>query len=98
MGDSAPLIGELRLNEVALPGTHGTGTFTIIGTSAIAPDNSSVFLTNLLPDLLAAWSKNQALSFTQQLNAGIRYFDIRVCSAPDGGLYFCHGFYGPGIA
>ncbi len=44
------------------------------------------------------WSLTQSLNVTQQLEAGIRYFDIRLSLRLDvGGLYIVHGLYGMAI-
>ena len=44
------------------------------------------------------WTKTQNLTVTEQLTAGIRYFDIRTSSRPnDDNLYFVHALYGPTV-
>lgn len=41
------------------------------------------------------WTKTQNLDISNQLKAGIRYFDMRVASkVGDADLYFVHGLYG----
>ena len=43
------------------------------------------------------WSVTQNLTFREQLEAGIRYFDLRVSSKPgdaDQEIYFIHGLFG----
>ena len=41
------------------------------------------------------WSVTQSLTFTQQLDRGIRYFDLRVSTLKGKAeLYFVHGLYG----
>lgn len=41
------------------------------------------------------WSLTQSLNFTEQLKAGVRYFDFRVASRKQSDkIYFIHGLYG----
>ncbi len=64
MGDllaSRPNFGNLKINQVMLPGTHDSGTFRI--GSDQASDHTA---------------RTQSLSFAQQLELGVRYFDLRV--------------------
>lgn len=47
--------------------------------------------------LMKKWSVTQNLTFREQLEAGIRYFDLRVSSKPgdaDQEIYFIHGLFG----
>lgn len=44
------------------------------------------------------WGTTQTLNVRQQLEAGIRYIDIRVCVKPGTvDFYFLHGLYGPTV-
>lgn len=48
----------------------------------------------LLP-IVKNWTKTQLLNITDQLNAGIRYFDFRIApKTQSSDLYFVHGLYG----
>jgi hypothetical protein len=40
------------------------------------------------------WSVNQLRNITQQFNAGIRKFDVRVCENSKGEFRLCHGLFG----
>jgi hypothetical protein len=52
----------------------------------------------LAKNIICNWSTNQSLSVIDQLNAGIRYFDIRVANKPGTEqLFAVHGLYGPEI-
>lgn len=43
---------------------------------------------------MVKWSKTQSVNVTHQLNAGIRYFDLRIATKPGcGGFYFVHNLY-----
>ncbi|MEW9502567.1 phosphatidylinositol-specific phospholipase C domain-containing protein, partial [Jeotgalibacillus marinus] len=85
MGNQSHLFGQLRLNEVLLPGTHDSGSSTITHRSKTSPDAPSN-LYNILEsplgliarEITADFGKTQHLSVEQQLDAGIRYFDLRV--------------------
>jgi len=84
-------IGDVPLCRVALPGTHDSGTFGMTTRSALDPYNEGARArvvesadrvaqqrgTSALP-LILHWSKAQDLSISDQLNAGIRYLDLRV--------------------
>jgi len=81
-----PGFGETPLSEVAIPAptTRGPSTLTDRLRHAerfvvheLHPAVSS------LPALVARWSQTQDESFTQQLNHGIRYFDLRVAYTGD---------------
>lgn len=95
MGSLFPVISNLTLLDLSLPGTHDTFTYNLSTTVA---DNA-----NDLPDALAHilheyhaelnWleighfmrnqSRSQGLSITEQLNAGIRFVDFRtIFTAP----------------
>lgn len=45
-------------------------------------------------EFFSIWAKTQPLTIEEQLYAGIRYFDLRICMMDDGKLYFCHGMRG----
>lgn len=48
--------------------------------------------------MIKKWFKTQRVDVLDQLNHGVRYFDLRVASDPcDGDLYFVHGLYGDKI-
>ena len=48
--------------------------------------------------VISNWSITQSLGVTDQLKAGVRYFDIRVSSRPGTSeLFIVHGLYGPKV-
>lgn len=104
MRDNLATIGKIPLNLLALPGTHDSGAYSISSLSDISPDNAQVFLSKIAPAVGANWAQSQDLTVLGQLNAGIRYFDLRVCHVagpssslgqqPVPGYYLCHAFYG----
>lgn len=88
-----------ELSRLAIPGTHDSGTYGITALSGLSPDVPDVFRDILLyvPNatrFIAPWVKTQDQNFYEQLNDGIRYFDIRTCYNPeDDELFLCHGLF-----
>jgi len=83
----------VRINKINLPGTHDTGTFDIgqlsnnkileyfVEKSVLAP----------LSDYIGGLFQTQSLDITEQLEHGIRYFDIRLAlHENDTKLYLSH--------
>lgn len=87
---------------VALPGSHDSFSFYIDEASPVGPEQPetvqnfvSVFGT-VAKKLMRKWLATQTMSFTGQLGAGIRYFDLRISTKPrdpDNELYFAHGLF-----
>lgn len=51
----------------------------------------------MVKKLMKKWSVTQNLTFKEQLESGIRYFDLRVSSKPEEAeieIYYIHGLYG----
>jgi hypothetical protein len=67
---------QTRLVDVAIPGTHNSGTYNISYLSPLEPGQP--FFLNLVKPIVAGWSKTQYKSIYQQLMGGIRYLDIRI--------------------
>ncbi|QZE12359.1 phosphatidylinositol-specific phospholipase C domain-containing protein [Mycoplasma sp. Ms02] len=66
--------GRKRLNELSIPGTHDTAMF----------DGAWAAYT-----FGQAWAKSQSLNYTNQLQQGIRFFDMRLGFTDD--LWLRHG-------
>lgn len=85
-----------------LLGSHDSFTTDITSKSKVSPDGEDIlrqleFLT-VVREVMANWSKTQAYNATQQLQAGIRFFDLRFCyDSDDDSLYFCHGLYSTAV-
>ena len=88
MGNNVGLLGPLTLREMILPGTHDSGAYAL--TTSMAPDiTGSDFMNSLIAfaeklglpvqDIITPWALSQTLDFQQQAEAGVRYFDLRVC-------------------
>jgi len=91
MADMMQQIGDVPLCRVTLPGTHDSGTYGMTMRSALDPYNEGARLRVLVAaerlahqrgtsarPLIALWSQAQDLSITDQLQAGVRYLDLRV--------------------
>ncbi|CAF4059620.1 unnamed protein product [Adineta steineri] len=88
------------ITKLAIPGTHDSFAFHL--TSQPGPDlipNLRRFHWILRP-IIRNWSITQNKNFTEQLQIGIRYFDLRVCRTTDKNLCekspftFTHGLLG----
>ena len=101
MGDE---IGDVPLNEVALPGTHDSGTYVFDEGRGAAPDSA---LTTKIDDIIGGIDaladvvmrkifqklcRCQNLDFGGQLREGIRYFDLRIAPHEETNTFHtCHG-------
>lgn len=68
--------GDRYLSEINMPGTHDSGM--VFASSG-----------NTLVDMGKVFAITQNKTITEQLNMGVRFFDIRVDDSND--LYVCHG-------
>ena len=89
--------GALRLHEISIPGTHDSGMTNV---SLRTQVSGFIPILNIAPEVGRLYAKTQDLGIDEQLNAGVRMFDIRITDtkpdgAPstkgDGGLWVCHG-------
>lgn len=105
MSDVASKVGGRKLNKVALPGTHDSGTYGISSDSDSSPDNPNnakdiikhlegiPYLGNKLKGIFAGWAKAQGKNIIDQSDAGIRYLDLLVCRRSGSDMYIVHGMY-----
>lgn len=102
MGALHPQLWDLPLDQLSLPGSHDTMTYCLSKESPISPQESRLLrlLGRLLPCVtrpaVLKWSVTQALDVTEQLDAGVRYLDLRVAHMLDGSarnLHFVHLVY-----
>ncbi|KAF8309374.1 PLC-like phosphodiesterase [Clavulina sp. PMI_390] len=100
MSNSAAILGPKMLRQIAIPGTHDSGTYAIFALAPIGQDLPwYVKLIQAVPlpsivirHIIALWSIAQPADFLTQLNAGVRYFDLRVQGPVSGGpAAFVHG-------
>jgi hypothetical protein len=110
MADLGSKLAGRKLNEILLPGTHDSGTYSIPPTgSDLSPDNGQLYKWRVLLKLLqinivgpiaksiiAGWARVQDRNITEQLEGGVRYFDLRLCGSGDD-FYIVHGMWGAKI-
>lgn len=94
------------LAQLCLPGTHDSGTYELF--DILAPDATDVIRmlwNNRMGEatgigaFIKAMAVCQTRTFCEQLRAGIRYIDLRICVMPSGQgsrteLYTCHTLRG----
>ncbi|CAH8543976.1 PI-PLC X domain-containing protein 3 [Schistosoma haematobium] len=107
MSDLPSHISQKALNLISIPGSHNSFTYSITQRSPPSPDGPIFRLDTCLPRpflsrILYPWSVTQSLSLFDQLEAGIRYFDFRICARQkclnkckndESEFYLAHGLY-----
>lgn len=75
-------------------GTHNAMTYGIDSSSELSPDAEPEIrrLHRFIPWVIRRWSKNQSSTVLEQLQMGVRYFDLRIAQK-DGKFYYCHGLF-----
>ncbi|XP_038622158.1 PI-PLC X domain-containing protein 2 [Tachyglossus aculeatus] len=101
MGALPPALRHTALAHLAIPGSHDSFSYWVDEKSPVGPDQAPAVTRlariSLVKKLMKKWSVTQNLTFREQLEAGIRYFDLRVASKPgEAGreIYFVHGLFG----
>ncbi|MEQ2214439.1 hypothetical protein XENOCAPTIV_006868, partial [Xenoophorus captivus] len=83
--------------------SHDSFTFWVDVHAPVGPDQKAyvkylaTMFSVLAKKVMVKWSMTQNLTFREQLDAGIRYFDLRVSSKPSepgSEIYFIHGLFG----
>uniref|UniRef100_A0A0B7A4R3 Phosphatidylinositol-specific phospholipase C X domain-containing protein n=1 Tax=Arion vulgaris TaxID=1028688 RepID=A0A0B7A4R3_9EUPU len=95
----------LPISKLAIPGTHDSGTFSLSKTLSPDADEHLKCLSKfplvgpIIGSIICNWAQCQKLDFTQQLYAGIRYFDLRVATRTGSEDFFLvHTVFGPKIS
>ncbi|XP_026070078.1 PI-PLC X domain-containing protein 1-like isoform X1 [Carassius auratus] len=89
---------KIPLSQLAIPGSHDAMAYSLdMGSSVLEPKKikalDKMFSTFLRP-IVKKWGTAQEKNISEQLDAGIRYFDLRVAGKPDSSdLFFYHGLY-----
>ncbi|KAJ8010859.1 hypothetical protein DPEC_G00079510 [Dallia pectoralis] len=103
MGSLSPKLTATPLKHLAVPGSHDSFTFWVDEKSPVGPDQRAIVkylaaaFRFVSKKVMKKWSMTQNLTFKEQLEAGIRYFDLRVSSKPGEcgtEVYFIHGLFG----
>lgn len=107
MSNLKTTIGSKMLRQVAMPGTHDSGTYGITMDSETGLDNTGIVkwvLDNVSESItkpvIKDWSVTQGLNFLCQLKSGIRYLDLRLQRTDAGGAAqynFVHSLVGSGV-
>ncbi|XP_057575160.1 PI-PLC X domain-containing protein 1 [Hippopotamus amphibius kiboko] len=93
---------DVPLHHLSLPGSHDTMTYCLNKKSPIAHNESWMLrlLSKVLPcvtrPVVLKWSVTQVLTVTEQLDAGVRYLDLRIAHMVEGSeknLHFVHMVY-----
>ncbi|MFC8094583.1 hypothetical protein [Streptomyces sp. NPDC057301] len=90
MSQVSNVIGDRPLNKIVMPGSHDAGSWSITDTSGVCDTASEAQMARDYPEVAAAISITQAGSITEQLNAGSRHLDLRLCKQ-NGKWYTYHG-------
>ncbi|KAI7792584.1 PI-PLC X domain-containing protein 2 [Triplophysa rosa] len=103
MGSLCPALTSMPLKHLAVPGSHDSFSFWVDEQAPVGPDQKAyvkhlaAVFRFLAKKVMKKWSMTQNLTFREQLEGGIRYFDLRVSSKPgEPGheIYFIHGLFG----
>ncbi|MBZ3870543.1 PI-PLC X domain-containing protein 2 [Sciurus carolinensis] len=93
--------GSTNNNHIHITSSHDSFSYWVDEKSPVGPDQTPAIKRlariSLVKKLMKKWSVTQNLTFREQLEAGIRYFDLRVSSKPgdaDQEIYFIHGLFG----
>ncbi|KAH8352793.1 hypothetical protein KR084_006392 [Drosophila pseudotakahashii] len=91
------LPGELRdlsIINLAIPGSHNSMTYGINSKSKLSPDAEPAIRRwhRFFPCFVRRWSKTQNSGTLEQLQLGVRYFDLRIAQK-DEKFYYCHGLF-----
>ncbi len=88
--------GQVALGDLAIPGSHDSGTYETNGSASACGSSSWQYIFGALSSItyrgiVAKWAKAQQENVFDQLNAGVRSLDIRpYYQKGDGQLYTCH--------
>lgn len=108
MTNMSDQLGAMQVNRIILPGTHDSGTYSITSQSMLSPDLApewaavaakvASILGIPVDTIISNWARAQGKTVLQQLQAGVRYLDLRVAlDTNNNTLYVVHGMYGTTI-
>ncbi|KAI5939308.1 PI-PLC X domain-containing protein 1 [Manis javanica] len=102
MSALCPQLWDVPVHHLSIPGSHDTMTYCLNKKSSISHDQSWLLqlLDKVLPfitrPVVMKWSVTQTLNVTEQLDAGVRYLDLRIAHMLEGSeknLHFVHLVY-----
>lgn len=95
---------DLPFNQIAIPGSHDSCTASLDRDGGLHPDAPELYRDVLrlfgswAKTVAHRWSQTQDRTFVEQLQLGIRYFDLRISVRPGyKELFLVHGFYGDSV-
>ncbi|XP_028989280.1 PI-PLC X domain-containing protein 1-like [Betta splendens] len=99
MSELPPALHDIPLFNLAIPGSHDSMSYDLDISSPIAEPKRLKKFSRFycVRRLMLKWGATQEETIIKQLDAGVRYFDLRVARKPDDAnptrLYFYHGLY-----
>uniref|UniRef100_A0A3P9HLW7 Phosphatidylinositol-specific phospholipase C X domain-containing protein n=1 Tax=Oryzias latipes TaxID=8090 RepID=A0A3P9HLW7_ORYLA len=99
MSKLPPNLHTVPLFNLAIPGSHDSMSFDLdVNSSIVEPDQLRRFSRFCcVRKLVHRWGTTQEVNIKEQLDAGVRYFDLRIARKPKdtdpNRLYFYHGLY-----
>uniref|UniRef100_A0A3Q3Q054 Phosphatidylinositol-specific phospholipase C X domain-containing protein n=1 Tax=Monopterus albus TaxID=43700 RepID=A0A3Q3Q054_MONAL len=99
MSQLPPELHNIPLFNLTIPGSHDSMSYDLdISSSIVEPDHlkrfSKIYCAR---KIVQKWAATQVKTITKQLDAGVRYFDLRIARKPNDTnptrLYFYHGLY-----
>lgn len=99
MSQLPPDLHDIYLYNLAIPGSHDSMSYDLDINSSIVEPERVKFLSKIycVRKIVRKWAITQEESITKQLDAGVRYIDLRIARKkrdPDPTrLYFYHGLY-----
>ncbi|XP_034564246.1 PI-PLC X domain-containing protein 1-like [Notolabrus celidotus] len=99
MSQLPPELHNIYLFKLAIPGSHDSMSYDLdINSSIIEPERlkilSKIYCAR---KIVRRWAATQEENITKQLDAGVRYFDMRIARKPNDTnptrLFFYHGLY-----
>ncbi|KAF7204884.1 PI-PLC X domain-containing protein 1 [Nothobranchius furzeri] len=97
MSQLPPALHSIPLSNLAIPGSHDSMSYDLdINSSIIKPEVLRRFSRIcFVRRIVRRWAMTQEVTITEQLNAGVRYFDLRIARKHNDSnptrLYFHHG-------
>ncbi|XP_055641379.1 PI-PLC X domain-containing protein 3 [Toxorhynchites rutilus septentrionalis] len=96
MGKLPPELRAVPIINLAIPGSHDAMSYGIRDKAPVAPDADPIVetLNKVIPCVVKRWAVTQRYDIVEQLQSGVRYFDLRICmKRPENKFYFVHGLY-----
>lgn len=102
MRDMGRIIGNRPLNQIALPGSKESATYSFTSSSTASAEEDSEWINKSLfqwpaTSFCASWFRKQSHTIEEQLRDGIRYLQFRLIKHSDGALYVTNKLLGPKI-